>query len=105
MRRCRWFIRCFALRKELELLVEAGLSPLDALRSATIWPAEFLGISDTCGSIAVGKRADLVLLDANPLEHITHTQRIRAVVLAGRLLDKAMLEGLLRPNVDFQRKE
>ena len=83
----------FALHKELELLVEAGLSPLDALRSATIWPAEFLGISDTCGSIAVGKRADLVLLDANPLEHITHTQRIRAVVLAGRLLDKADARG------------
>ncbi len=84
-----------SLHEELELLVEAGLSPADALRSATIWPAEFLGLSESSGIIAVGKRADLLLLDANPLSRISHTQRIRAVVLDGRLLQRADLDALL----------
>ena len=86
----------FALHTELQLLVESGLTPADALRAATIWPAEFLGLSETSGSIAVGKRADLVLLDANPLSDISHTQRIHAVVLDGRLLQRADLDALLR---------
>jgi imidazolonepropionase-like amidohydrolase len=86
----------FALHKELELLVEAGLSPADALRAATIWPAEFLGMSDSIGSIATGKRADLLLLDGNPLSDISQTQRIRAVVLDGRLLLRADLDRLLK---------
>ena len=94
----------FAVHKELELLVEAGLSPADALRAATIWPAEFLGLSESSGSIAVRKRADLLLLDANPLSRITHTQRIRAVVLDGRLLQRADLDALLKPAVDSQAK-
>jgi len=94
----------FALHKELELLVEAGLSPVDALRAATIWPAEFLGLSDSNGSIAVGKRADLLLLDANPLSRISHTQRIRAVVLDGRLLQRADLDALLNAAVASQAK-
>ena len=85
----------FALHKELELLVEAGLSPADALRSATIWPAEFLGLSESIGSIATGKRADLLLLDGNPLSDISQTQRIRAVVLDGRLFPRADLDRLL----------
>lgn len=85
----------FSLHKELELLVEAGLSPADAIRAATIWPAEFLGSSDSSGSIAVGKRADLLLLDDNPLANISHTQRIRAVILAGRLLQRTDLDTLL----------
>lgn len=85
----------FALHKELELLVEAGLSPAEALRAATIWPAEFLGLSESAGSIAVGKRADLLLLDGNPLSDITQTQRIHAVVLDGRLLQRADLDRLL----------
>lgn len=85
----------FALHKELELLVEAGLSPADALRAATIWPAEFLGLSESSGSIAVGKHADLLLLDDNPLSDIRHTQRIRAVVLNGRLFQRADLDKLL----------
>jgi hypothetical protein len=89
----------FALHKELELLVEAGLSPADALRAATIWPAEFLGLSESSGAIAVGKRADLVLLDDNPLRQISNTQRIRAVVLDGRLLQRADLDALLDPAV------
>lgn len=94
----------FALHKELELLVEAGLSPADALRAATIWPAEFLGLSDSSGSIAVGKRADLLLLDADPLSRISHTQRIRAVVLDGRLLQRADLDALLHAAIDSKAK-
>ena len=86
----------FALHKELELLVAAGLSPADALRAATIWPAEFLGLSDHCGSIAVGKRADLLLLDGNPLSDIRHTQQIRAVVLDGHFFSRTDLDALLK---------
>lgn len=85
----------FALHKELELLVEAGLSPADALRSATIWPSDFLGLTESIGSIATGKRADLLLLDGNPLSDISQTQRIRAVVLDGRLLQRGDLDRLL----------
>ncbi len=85
----------FALHKELELLVKSGLTPAGALRAATIGPAEFLGLSEQSGSIAVGKRADLVLLDDNPLVQISHTQRIRAVVLDGCLFQRADLDALL----------
>lgn len=85
----------FALHKELELLVESGLTPADALRAATIGPAEFLGLSKNGGSITVGKRADLVLLDDNPLLQISNTRRIRAVVLDGRLFQRADLDALL----------
>ena len=85
----------FSLHTELELLVESGLSPADAIRTATSWPAEFLGVSESSGSIAVGKRADLLLLDGNPLRRISNTQRIRAVVLDGRLLRRPDLDALL----------
>jgi imidazolonepropionase-like amidohydrolase len=86
----------FALHKELELLVAAGLSTADALRAATIWPAEFLGLGESSGSIALGKRADLLLIDDNPLSDISHTQRIRAVVIDGRLWQRADLDALLQ---------
>lgn len=78
----------FGLHDELELLVEAGLTPLEALQAATINPALFLGQTEELGTVEVGKLADLVLLDANPLEDIAATQRIRAVVVNGRLLDQ-----------------
>lgn len=85
----------FALLEELQLLVEAGLTPFDVLRSATLEPARFLGIADTSGSVSVGKRADLVLLDADPSKDIGNTRRIRAVVLDGRLLQRTDLDALL----------
>ena len=93
----------FSLHKELELLVEAGLSPADALRAATIWPAEFLRLSESSGSIGVGQRADLLLLDANPLTDIRHTQRIRAVVLDGRLLQRADLDRILESATEVSK--
>ena len=87
----------FSLHKELALLVEGGLRPADALRAATIWPAEFLGLGSTIGSVDPGKRADLLLLNGNPLSDISQTQCIHAVVLDGRLLLRTDLDGLLNP--------
>ncbi|HTK95342.1 MAG TPA: amidohydrolase family protein [Terriglobales bacterium] len=74
------------LHNELALLVEAGFSPLEALQSATLLPAEFLGRSRDLGTVEPGKVADLVLLDMNPLETISHTRKIYAVVLGGKYL-------------------
>jgi imidazolonepropionase-like amidohydrolase len=72
------------LHNELALLVEAGFTPLEALQAATLNPAKFLGKTERFGTIQVGRAADLVLLDANPLEDISHTRKINAVVLGGK---------------------
>jgi imidazolonepropionase-like amidohydrolase len=85
----------FALHDELALLVAAGLTPMQALQSATSRPAEFLETSKDCGTITAGKYADLVLLDANPLDQIRNTQEIRAVVVHGHFLDRSALDDLL----------
>lgn len=85
----------YSLHEELQLLVASGLAPIEALRTATLEPARFLHIQDRSGSVAVGKQADLVLLDADPTKDIGNTQRIRAVVLAGRLLERSDLDALL----------
>jgi imidazolonepropionase-like amidohydrolase len=86
----------FSVHEELRLLVEeGGLSPLDALRGATLYPARAMGLAGSAGVIAAGHRADLVLLDANPLDDIGNTRRIRAVVLDGRYLNRGELDGLL----------
>ncbi|MGI9172637.1 MAG: amidohydrolase family protein [Chthoniobacterales bacterium] len=82
----------FSLHDELELLVECGLTPLDALRAATSEPAKFLGRDGEFGSIAVGQRADMILLEADPLQDIRNLRRIRAVILGGRLLRQADLK-------------
>lgn len=85
----------FGLHDELELLVETGLSPLEALQAATIDAARFLQSTDTMGSVEPGKVADLVLLEGNPLEAISNTQTISAVVLDGLLLDRTELDEML----------
>jgi imidazolonepropionase-like amidohydrolase len=85
----------YALHDELKQLVAAGFSPADALRAATIAPAAFLPALRDTGIVATGKRADLVLLDADPLGDIRNTRRIEAVVLDGRLLRRADLDALL----------
>jgi hypothetical protein len=82
----------FSLHQELELLVRAGLTPIEALRTATLQPARYFGMEDAIGTVERGKLADLVLLSANPLEDIRHTQRIEAVVANGRYFDRTALE-------------
>ena len=86
----------FSLHDELELLVKAGLTPLEALRSATYNPAEFLGALDSLGTITQGKVADLVLLDADPLTDIRNTRRISLVIANGRMFDTAARAQLLK---------
>lgn len=85
----------FSLHDELQLLVEAGLSPLAALQAATLVPARFLEAEQEQGAVAPGLRADLVLLDANPLVDIRNTARIHAVILNGQHHDRAALDALL----------
>jgi imidazolonepropionase-like amidohydrolase len=85
----------FTVHDELQLLVEAGLSPGQALVAATARPAQVLGRTDV-GRVAPGQIADLVVLDANPLNDIRSTTRIRGVVLAGRWMDRSALDALLR---------
>jgi imidazolonepropionase-like amidohydrolase len=85
----------FSLHEELALLVEAGFSPNEAIQAATRVPAECLRLSDS-GTIQQGKRADVVLLSANPLDDIRNTTRIDAVVLRGQLLTRGHLDALLR---------
>jgi imidazolonepropionase-like amidohydrolase len=85
----------FSLHDELGLLVEAGLTPAQALRAATLNPAIFVGADKTSGTIEAGKVADLVLLDANPLDDIANTRRIAAVFARGRYLDRGELDGIL----------
>jgi imidazolonepropionase-like amidohydrolase len=83
-----------SLHDELAQLVRAGLPPAAALRAATLGPAEFLGATDSLGTVAAGKVADLVLLDADPLADIRSTRSIHAVVLRGRLFGRAELDAL-----------
>ena len=85
----------FSLHDELALLVRSGLTPLEALRTATYNPAEYLGALDSLGTVSQGKLADLVLLDADPLLDITNTRRISAVIANGRLFDSAARATLL----------
>jgi len=82
----------FALHRELEELVAVGLSPYAALKTSTTHPFEFLGELEEAGTIEEGKRADLVLLEANPLEEITNSRRIAGVMVQGRWLPKAELQ-------------
>ena len=85
----------FAEYIELELYVAEGLTPLEALQTATLNPAKLLHATGSLGTVAPGKLADLVLLDADPLADITNTTTIRAVVANGRYFDRAALDQLL----------
>ena len=86
----------FSLHEELEQMVRhLGMTPAEVIVSATRYPAEFFGMQDSLGTIAVGKLADLVLLDADPLVDIRNTTRIRGVFTGGRYLDRTALDALL----------
>jgi imidazolonepropionase-like amidohydrolase len=85
----------FSIHDELALLVDAGLTPLAALQAATRNAAQFMGQLDRRGTIEPGKIADLVLLDKDPLADIHNTRAIQAVVLNGRLFQRAQLDAML----------
>jgi imidazolonepropionase-like amidohydrolase len=82
----------FSAHRELKSLVDAGLSPYQALRTGTANVGVYFKTEETTGTVAAGKRADLVLLDANPLQNIENTWKISGVVLNGRWLSKADLD-------------
>jgi imidazolonepropionase-like amidohydrolase len=87
----------FSLHDELALLVETyRMTPMEALRSSTAVPAAFMGMDAEVGTIEVGKRADLVLLDADPLADIRNTRRIDTVIANGRVYDRETRERMLR---------
>jgi amidohydrolase family protein len=85
----------FSLHLELQRFIAAGFTPLEALQTATIRPAQFLDKLNDYWTVETGKVADLVLLDANPLDDIANTQKIAAVVVAGRYLSRANLDRIL----------
>jgi imidazolonepropionase-like amidohydrolase len=85
----------FSLHEELQRFVAAGFTPMEALQTATLNPAKFLGRENELGTIEKGKVADLVLLDANPLDDIRNTQKIAGVVANGRYFSRAELDKLL----------
>lgn len=95
----------FSLHDELQLLVsDLGMTPMEAIVSATRHPAEFFGLQDSLGTVEKGKLADLVLLDADPLAEIGNTRRIAGVVAAGRFMPKAELRRMLRRVEDAARR-
>jgi hypothetical protein len=81
----------WGVHDEMALFVKAGLTPMEAIQSATRNPAQFLGLDRSVGTIEKGKLADLVLLDANPLEDINNTRKINSVIFQGRMMDRAEL--------------
>src|SRR5690606_12136805 len=81
----------YSIHHELALMVEAGLTPMEALVAATRRAAELLGEEDAWGTIEPGMRADLLILAANPLEDIRNTRTLEAVVLRGAVVDRATL--------------
>jgi hypothetical protein len=85
----------FSIHQELELFVKAGLTPYQALSAATRISSEVMGDPEEWGTIAVGKRADMVLLNANPLENIANTREIAGVMVRGRWLPQETLQGML----------
>ena len=92
---CDGMVPGFCLHDELQWFVKAGFSPLEALQTATINPARFLERESSQGTVEAGKRADLVLLDADPLVDVGNTRRIAAVVLGGKLIDRDGIERIL----------
>jgi imidazolonepropionase-like amidohydrolase len=92
---CDALVPGYCVHDELAAMVEGGLTPLAAIQSATVNPARALGLEARRGSIAVGKVADLVLLDANPMADISDTRRINAVVVRGRPFTRRELDVML----------
>ena len=94
----------YALHDEFEALAEAGLDNRTILEATTRLPAEWLGVDHDRGTVEVGKRADLVLLEANPMENISNTRRIAAVIRNGRYLDRAELDAMVKKLTEKNRR-
>lgn len=92
---CDAMIAGFCVHDELGLMVQGGMTPLQALQTATLNPAKYLHQDSTLGTVSVGKHADLLLLDANPIADISSVRRINAVALGGRLFRRPDLDKLL----------
>ena len=88
------------LHDELALLVRSGLSPIQALKTATVYPARFMHREKDVGTIEKGKIADLILLDADPSTDISNTRKINAVLANGRLLRRPDLDRILNEVVE-----
>ena len=86
----------YSLHEELSLLVQCGLTTMQALESATLKPAQYYGVENQQGSIAAGMKADMVILDANPLDNISNTLQINAVMRNGFLHTKADLDNIFK---------
>src|SRR6516164_541917 len=95
----------FSLHEELQRFVAAGFTPLEALQTATINPTRFFGMEDQLGTVAMGKMADLVLLDANPLAEIGNTQKIAAVIVNGRYFSRDDLQRMLQKVEESAKKQ
>lgn len=91
-----WLVPGFSLHQEFAELRAAGLTPLQVLQAATLTGAQFAGREYTPGTVEPGKWADLVLLDANPLEDVRNLGRIASVVLRGRHFPRAKLDRMLQ---------
>ncbi|HEX9852829.1 MAG TPA: amidohydrolase family protein, partial [Woeseiaceae bacterium] len=85
----------FSIHRELKMLVEAGLSPFEALQSGTVYPASFFNQEGSFGTVQTGLDADLVLLDGNPLQDIGNSRRIHGVMIRGRWLSRQDIGRLL----------
>ena len=86
----------FALHQELHELVDVGLTPYEALRTSTTIPYEYLGESQEAGTIEVGKRTDLLLVDANPLEDVSAASKIEGVMMRGRWIGRGEIDRRMR---------
>lgn len=86
----------FSLHDELAMLVDVGMTPTEAIAAATLNPAKYYGMESKSGTVGKGKRADLVLLTANPLDDIHNTTTIAAVFQRGKLFDRKALDQLLK---------
>ncbi len=93
----------FSLHQELELLVAAGFTPGEALAAATRDAADFLGRASEAGTVEAGKRADLVLLDADPLADVSNSRKIHAVIAGGTLYTRADLDAMIAEVVEAGR--
>ncbi len=99
-----WVVPGYSIYEEMQNLRELGLSPYEVLTVATRNAAEFLNMSDTIGTISAGKRADLVLLDGNPLDDLKNVQRIEGVMLRGKWYPREALAELLNKRQHYLNK-